>query len=263
MPFVKTGSKLIYYAHIPKCAGSSVEHYLKARFGPIALLDSKHSRILELNRWSKTSPQHMDYAAVERLMPRKMFDAAFAVVRHPVKRLISVFKFQRDVERVIAPDTDFSTWLRWIADNKNDLRFRHDNHLLPQTAFLPPDCTLFYLEHGLEQLVGYFDEITGKKDGPAEFEWVNESTSNAKHHLSSKQPPVTPTVNDLNQIYDIYETDFKDLGYNLNDPTPLRDKAHTLSTTSPYRRPPVSAPRRILIRVLRKLLGIIEHPELR
>jgi hypothetical protein len=44
MPYVTAAGKLIYFAHVPKAGGSSVENYLAARFGPLAMLDRNWTR---------------------------------------------------------------------------------------------------------------------------------------------------------------------------------------------------------------------------
>lgn len=259
MPFFRAGSKLVYYAHIPKCAGSSVEHYLKARFGEIALLDPTHNRVPEAQRWSKTSPQHMDSRTADRILPREIFDAAFAVVRHPVSRLVSVFKFQRDVEGLIAPGTDFSDWVKEVREMRHDLRFRYDNHLLPQVDFLPADCRLFPLENGLDPLLSYFDELTETKGGPTEFERINESGQNTKRRPSSEQLKIVPNDSDIEIIREIYEDDFEQLGYSIEDTNAASTARHTRrAETNPQSVP--GPARRFLARCLRALLANIEAP---
>ncbi len=258
MPFVRAGSKIVYYAHIPKCAGSAVEHYLSARFGPIALLDQTYHRLPTENRWSRTSPQHIDSTALARILPDDMIDHAFAIVRHPVKRLVSVFKFQKDVEKLIPEEMKFSSWLCDLAEQKDGFRFHHDNHLLPQTDFLPNACTVFHLEHGLDPLIAYFDEIVGAKDGPAEFQRVNDGAANAKHQGANEKAAWSPTPDDIKIISSIYSEDFKQLGYKPDEYEPLVDRPKVVSLASSDRDTQINAPRRLIARGLRYALGVVE-----
>ncbi len=92
MPVFKIGGKLCYFAHIPKCGGSSVAAYLKERVGPVGCFAPLkwHDGA---ERWSRPSPQHIDWASLQHLLPEAMLDAVFAVVRHPVARIVSAYHF--------------------------------------------------------------------------------------------------------------------------------------------------------------------------
>ena len=65
MPFFRLRQQLIYFAHVPKCAGTSVEAYLQRRFGALAFRDQFHYRDPG-PRWTVTSPQHVTAADLER-----------------------------------------------------------------------------------------------------------------------------------------------------------------------------------------------------
>ena len=97
MPLVMTPAGPILFVHVPKCAGTSVEAYLTSVFGPLAFHDPQFNRVPESARWSRTSPQHADAATLDRLFPPGFLRASFAIVRHPVDRIVSVFRFQRDI----------------------------------------------------------------------------------------------------------------------------------------------------------------------
>lgn len=101
MPIVRVGDQLVYFAHVPKCAGTSVEEYLAARFGPLAFLDRAYpDRDGRDSAWNRTSPQHIDVATFERLFPADLFAASFTVVRHPANRLLSSYRFERRLVHV-------------------------------------------------------------------------------------------------------------------------------------------------------------------
>ncbi len=70
MPIIRADSKLIFFAHVPKCGGSAVQTYLNNRFGPLAFEDRRFLSVPERKRWSKTSPQHVDVETLNRMFRR-------------------------------------------------------------------------------------------------------------------------------------------------------------------------------------------------
>ena len=161
MPFFRTAGQIVYFAHVPKCAGTSVEDYLIARFGPLAMLDRRFLAAPPETRWSRTSPQHVDWQSLQTILPATMIDAVFTVVRHPVARAESAFHFQIGVERSIPPETRFSDWLReQIAMMRAD-PFVLDGHMRPQTDFVPEGAAVFHMEHGLDALIPWLDAVAG------------------------------------------------------------------------------------------------------
>ena len=209
MPIVKIDGKLVYYGHIPKCGGSAVEEYLHSRFGRMALLDTKFMSQSEAQRWSKTSPQHIDIKSLNRLFPPDFFDLSFSVVRHPVDRLVSVFHFQKDVEKLIQPDVQFSEWLINFEARLRSDPFQFDNHLRPMADLVPVNAKLFFLEHGLECLIPWFDEVAGDEKGPRAMPLTNERGAYSKIKIEK----AVPNSKDIDIICRIYSADFSRFGY--------------------------------------------------
>ncbi|MEL6620913.1 MAG: sulfotransferase family 2 domain-containing protein [Pseudomonadota bacterium] len=218
MPIARIGTKLVFFAHVPKCAGSSIENYLRDRFGRLALLDRKYLLIAPQERWSKTSPQHVDWASLMRMFPGDFFDDIFTVVRHPVDRAVSAYRFQSEVEGTVPAGTTFAQWLRAEAGTRQSDPHHSDNHSRPQSEFLPPTdaahCTVFHLEHGLDAVIPYLDELAGSASGPRAM----------GHALRSEPPkagPVTPTQEEIALIADLYAADFERFGYVPDQKMPL------------------------------------------
>jgi hypothetical protein len=218
MPIIRIGTKLVYFAHVPKCAGSSVEDYLRDRFGRLAMLDRKYLSVEPSDRWSRTSPQHIDWASLMRLFPEDFFAGVFAVVRHPLARAVSAYRFQAEVEGTVPSGTGFGAWLHAEAAARERDPHRSDNHSRPQTDFLPPegivDCSVFHLEHGLDALIPYFDGLAGDQAGP-------RAMSHANRAGAPKTGPVTPTAEDIALVADLYAADFARFGYQPDSMTPL------------------------------------------
>ncbi|CUH49076.1 sulfotransferase family 2 domain-containing protein [Ruegeria atlantica] len=218
MPIVRIGPKLVYFVHIPKCAGSSVEDYMSERFGPLAFLDRKYLSTEPDKRWSNTSPQHVNWATLERLFPAGFFSDIITVVRHPLDRAVSAYRFQSEVEGTVAQGTSFSEWLRSEADLWATSPHRHDNHSRPQVDFLPPigglNCVVFHLEHGLDALIPYFDGLSGTQSNPRAM----------GHALRANAPKVgvfKPDEADRALVAKIYAADFERFGYEPDNRMPL------------------------------------------
>ena len=164
MPIFRAGEKLVYYAHVPKCGGSAVGWYLDERFGPLAFTDRRHTAQPAAARWSRTSPQHIDRGSLARLFPQGFFDAVFTIVRHPVARIVSAYHFQLEVEASIPQDTGFSDWLADLEEQLEEDPFAFDNHVRPMSDIVPEGAQVFHMEHGLDALVGWFDDTPARLD---------------------------------------------------------------------------------------------------
>jgi len=218
MPLFKADGKLIFYAHVPKCAGSSVQWYLHERFGDLAFSDSTHTAQPPARRWSRTSPQHIDRASLSRLFPDGFFDAMFTIVRHPVARLVSAYHFQRDVEKLVPATLEFSDWLADVEERLIEDPFSFDNHVRPMTEMVPEGAEVFHVEHGLDCLVDWFDALTGRQAGPRALLRVNEQGAHGGGSMAKAEPSAT----DLTCIARVYAADFDRFGYVLQDKAPLR-----------------------------------------
>lgn len=214
MPFFRAGSGIFYFAHVPKCGGSSVEDYLRDRFGRPAFVDDRFHTRPDSERWTRSSPQHADWATIERLFGPDFFDAAFAVVRHPLSRAISAYHFQVEVEKSAPAGISFGDWLEDMRDRQAQDPFAIDNHFRPQVDFLPPDCTVFHLEHGLEALVPHIDTLVGDRDGPRAIGHTNRRGT-------GKGAKPAPAPRETALISEIYAEDFRRFGYRIDSPDPL------------------------------------------
>lgn len=216
MPFFKAAGALVYYAHVPKCGGTAIAEYLRARFGPLAFHDNRHLRQPEAARWTRSSPQHIDAATLARLIPASFFAAAFTIVRHPVARAVSIYHFQQEVEHGIPPGMGFSDWLAGLDPNAANDPFRHDNHIRPMTDLVPAGAAVFHLEHGLDALIPWFDALTGTAEGPRAI--LPENVKGA--HVKSQTARARPGPADLERIARLYAADFARFGYDPADSQP-------------------------------------------
>lgn len=222
MPILRADHLLIYFAHVPKCAGSAMEQYLHARFGAPAFLDKSYSAQPKDRRWSASSPQHISTEVLDRLFPPGFFDYSFTIVRHPLTRIVSAFHFQVEIEKSLPATAVFSDWLRSIPGILEKDPFAFDNHIRPMVDLVPEDAHVAYLEHGLESLITWFDTITGRMMPPRAIPQVNV------HADRAPRKGVILSDDDRALIARIYAKDLERFEYNMEDPMP-RIPAPTLS----------------------------------
>lgn len=164
MPLARLGDTLVYFAHVPKAGGTSVETYLRAK-GRLAL---HHNRSGD---WLKCSPQHIHAEVGEALFGTGFWDHAFAVIREPVARLQSEYRHR--LHRAEARGRDiapFDEWAPKVLRQSLDEPYMFDNHLRPQAEFVAEGMKLFRLENGLDAVFDWIDAISGDST-PAPREW--------------------------------------------------------------------------------------------
>jgi len=94
VPFFRHNSRLIYFSHVPKCGGTSIEDGLTQSGIALSFMDRGWYQ-LGTDRWNNSSPQHILCKDVARLLDLRMFDFHFTCVRDPVARFLSVGVFSQ------------------------------------------------------------------------------------------------------------------------------------------------------------------------
>lgn len=210
MPIIRTSTKLIYFSHIPKCGGASVEAYLHAvSGGKLAFLDNNYRMVNESVRWCKSPPQHIDGAALSKLFPAAFFDAFFAVTRNPVARFESAFHFQKYVESTIGLEISINDFIKSLDYQKITHSGYYDNHFMPQYMFLYPDIpyTFFKLEEGLENVKAYIDTLFFGNERSQRMPHVNAKRS----VKSTPHEPLSPLSEE--KLRTLYSHDYELFGY--------------------------------------------------
>jgi Sulfotransferase family len=248
MPIFRINDQLHYFAHVPKCGGSSVNDYLTQRFGPLAFNEPGRHNVPDSQRWNRSASQHIPLAALDRLVPRHWFASSFAVVRHPVRRVISAYFYARDVGSSVPLGTGFDAWVTtaftWIDTDPH----RRASHVLPQSDLVPEDAHIFRLEDGLELVVPYLDTLAGNAEGPRQI-----PTRNVGKWRHDEAPPAI-TAQTLALINRIYAADYARFGYTV--PTTAADALALadLPVLAATGTPPVPQRRTFVQRVQRSLM---------
>lgn len=170
MPLITANGKRLFFAHVPKTGGSSVEDYLVRRFGgPMGMKMAK-----PISAYPRSglivSATHLSADDLEHLLPPDL-DHLFTVVREPLSRLKSQYRYQLGDAR--AAQLNFATWLRvMIAALRIDPRI-YRNHIRPQTELVPKGARAFKLEEGFDAMISWIDEVTSSEASQVKMGHMN------------------------------------------------------------------------------------------
>lgn len=220
MPLLRIGPSVVLFVHVPKCGGSSVEDYLIARFGPLSFLDRQWGSLGRTARWSRSSPQHLQREAIDRIFAAGFVDRIFTVVRDPVARFLSAYTHARLHQRRarwLSP----GRLLDKIAVADDSFHYVYDNHFRPMGTLIPATTTVFKLEDGGDGLIAWLDALAGSASGPRalphsnateEFAALMARRNRRRRIFQTALPPVLdPGLK--RAIAEVYRDDFRRFGY--------------------------------------------------
>lgn len=181
MPFFDINNKKFFFAHVPKCGGTTLEKGL-IEFGvDLHFYDPKFFEIN--NRWNRSSPQHILNTDLQGLISMNFFDFCFTIVRDPVARFLSAFNFQRGANtlfgRKIPWHQSVEKFLIRLEKRSDYFGYRFDNHFVPADFIAPRECKVFYLEDGFDPLEKWICENAALPSGSIQFGHENRKTYNA------------------------------------------------------------------------------------
>lgn len=170
MPSLSCADKLIWFAHCPKAGGTSIEQFMVARWGAaVGHLHWGWDLWWRKGGWRNAeppnSPQHLIWRDAKRQLPRPP-DVVFALIRDPVARMASEYRWQRRGRRgtragKLLARLPFPLWLRLMLAVAHRNPYAFDNHFQLQSAFIPQGATVFRLEDGLGPVRDWLGSVTG------------------------------------------------------------------------------------------------------
>lgn len=216
MPVFSRGDKTIFFIHIPKSGGSSIER-IGREFGWSESFSVRGKPLKDV-AYYKATLQHLHADLLCRLFNLEEFDSIFTVVRNPFSRLKSEYYWQLS-QGITKLDVE-----PWIYDSFNkykDNHFIHDNHIRPQVAFLPKcnKLKIFKLEEdGVKKAKELFIK---QSPGNSGFNFVSKVifsilTKNKKEKYSVKNSKVEEKFQKhYDDIVKFYKEDYEKLSYQI------------------------------------------------
>jgi len=203
MPLFRSATALIYFAHIPKTGGSSVENALRVDGVKRAMMMSKAKNIAADH--GRCTPQHIHADVYKGYFPKDFLDYSFAVVRNPYGRIASEYKMKvLDGEEDATPDD----WIVKAIRRFKKFPFTRDNHIRPQVQFLASHVEQFRLEDGLDKpIAAAFGALGLPVPAP---ETVPHQRKGSDQRLM-----IAPATRQ--RIASFYARDFDKLGYDADD----------------------------------------------
>ena len=199
MPVFSIEGRRILFLHVPKTGGTAISAALQAAG------EMRFDQPIRLGR-QRFAPRHAPAGVVSQIFDPAGFDLIFTVVRHPVARAISEYRYQcRKSGLHMARVLGFDGWLRWsLARAQRDPGYR-DNHFRPQIDYLMPGCRVFRYEDGLAAPLAMVSVLTGR-DVVGSLALTN----------ASPQAAVQPSSRSHARLLAAYQSDYETLSY---DPT--------------------------------------------
>lgn len=145
----------IFFSHIPKTGGSSLEKYFQLNGASVQFF-SEFNHLINLMKCAPLN--HLDYHLIDQLFELKKFFFSFAIVRNPYARLASEFRFRKgrngNIGKKITVYDSIEPWaLDVLSSYAKDKHF-FSNHIRPQIDFIGPGIMKVYkLELGLSGVV--------------------------------------------------------------------------------------------------------------
>jgi len=178
VPLARINNRLLHLVHIPKTGGASITDYMRKK-GEVAL----YSR--EKLEWAQSTPQHLEFETSRALIPEGFADASFAIMRNPISRLLSEYRYRATrynsgVLPFSAPSSSdkmkveldwgedfygtFDEWVDLVFERCIRFPCTCDNHIRPQSDFIGGNMKIFIFERGLEKVYRWIDRITDTQE---------------------------------------------------------------------------------------------------
>ena len=197
MPVYDTPFGNILFIHVPKTGGSTIEEHLASHSSPFTKREI-------IDRSVPCSPQHYHGAVLERTLREVPLRYAFMIVRHPVDRVVSEFKFQTRKPWKFYRRVSFSYWLQYHLKRATQRPYHRDNHFRPQHEFSIPGTEVFRFEDGLTPCFTRLQSVAGIAPPKEEI------------HLKRSRPVrIKPGKLDIELIANFYKADFDRYGYRI------------------------------------------------
>jgi len=196
-------SVAVYFIHIPKCAGTTLEKMF-ASLGFQSFLAPED--YLFARQYLKVPPTHFDIETIEKIFDlNKLY--SFSIVRNPYNRILSDYKWAKEKSN----RTEYFKAMSFDEFCSNSFEeYKIDqtylaSHIKPQHKFISNNVKkVFKLEDGLETAIQQvFADLGIVISGNILLPRLNATNEN----------PIEISNYTRELIYDFYKEDFEMLGY--------------------------------------------------
>ena len=203
MPIFTKDSRKILFVHIPKTGGTSVESHFTKNGWKMDLWSSTR------NGGKSPSDQHLLYEDLKARITDVDDIYSFTVVRNPVRRLISEWRWQRWQLKNVKDS--LAEFIQRVADSLTNDKIYWDNHWRPQIDFIDPAINRICK---LETLKDEYPIVISESGAgfDSALPHVNASKTLFEKYVRWRFKD-TLTEENLRVIKDIYATDFENFGY--------------------------------------------------
>ena len=204
----------LLFIHVPKTGGTAIEAHLRS-IGLTGFFDPP--TYMPVRPYLKVPPAHYDYDYLNRLFDLDRL-YSFAVVRHPVRRMSSEYKWvlERSTLASTLAGMPFSDFIRYMFEQYRRDENVASGHIKPQIRFVgEKERKIFKYEAGLDTIIRRVLQDVGlSADAKITIPVVNKTTDRK----------VEPTDADIALIREFYAEDFKAFGY---DAQPMTEAAQS------------------------------------
>lgn len=154
MPAFRIRNKNVLFIHVPKTGGTTVESFLETH-GKMSLHNQgvKLLKPLSNSFLIRSLPlQHFHADLLTEMFATDFFDYTFMIVRDPLERLKSEYRYSRALGRL---DTklNFEHWVRLMLGLAAFAPNLRSNHFRPQSQFKCFNAEVFKLEDGMDHIL--------------------------------------------------------------------------------------------------------------
>lgn len=201
MTVFRKDEQAVYFAHIPKTGGTTVERVFVSNEWEMAFFDGgKGKSYLNL---LQNSPQHMDRKQYESIFKMSQFDFSFTCVRHPLARFKSemVMRMRNRVKiNNEKKNTEFA--FKLIDDYIADANV-FDGHLKPQVDYISRGMRVFKLEDGMSELI---EQLNDNYKLSLAYDGVHYMSGKKLAGIKSSDIKISNSV--IKAVQDLYREDY-------------------------------------------------------
>jgi len=140
MSFYFSSNHVIYHSHIPRTGGISVQEWLNMEGMPVRGVSSCKPPCALQHRHLANATLKQDILTYEP-------DLFFAVIRHPVDRLKSLWKMMYGQDNYMNPSSEFDLYVHQATQIQRRDEYHENNGIRPQVEFVDDRFDLFAIDN--------------------------------------------------------------------------------------------------------------------